>query len=490
MSVPVTLALTGDQHDRLKKFLLPGDGNEAAALILCGRRDGDSRHRLTVQKIHEIPYEECSVRTPTLVTWNTDCIVDVLDYAHEQNLSVIKLHSHPNGYEAFSSTDDEGDEVFLPLLREWVEGDLVHGSAVMLPDGQMFGRFLNPDNSFSPIDCISVAGDDLHFWYTDAGSRAIPSFVASHAQAFGKGTMEILGKLSIAVIGTSGTGSPVIEQLMRLGVGEIVLVDDDCMEQRNVNRILNSTMKDATDQRAKVDVLADAVERAGLGTRVKRLPHSLWKSEVIETVAQCDIVIGCMDSIDGRFLLNKLATFYNIPYIDIGVQLEAWEDGTVWAVCGTIHYLLPGRSSLMTWGVFTMDEVRAAVRRRTNPAAYDQEVKDGYITNVQTDSPAVISVNMLAASLAINELLARLHPYREDPNNKYTAVTFSLQGMELMCKPEKETCKIIGNSVGKGDATPLLNLQGLAKQRIANPPKPKKGASHLFSTFKNWLFKR
>ena len=462
MKIPVTLSLTGDQHDRLKSFLFPGDGNEAAAFILCGRRDGDCRHRLTAQKIHEIPYNECSVRTSTLVTWDTDCIVHLLEYAHEQNLSVVKVHSHPNGCTAFSSTDDEGDKRLLPQIRNWVEGDLVHGSVVMLPDGQMFGRFLKSDDSFSPIDCISVAGDELHFWYTGVESNALPSFVASHAQAFGEGTMEILSKLSIAVIGTSGTGSPVIEQIMRLGVGEIVLVDGDSMEQRNVNRILNSTMKDVADQRNKVDVLGDAINRAGLGTRVKCLPHNLWNAEVIETVAQCDIVIGCMDSIDGRFLLNKLATFYNIPYIDVGVQLEAWEDGSVWAVCGTIHYLLPGKSSLMTWEVFEMDEVRDAGLRRNNPAAYDQKVKDGYITGVQTDRPAVISVNMLAASLAINELLARLHPYREDPNDNYAAVTFSLQGMELMCKPEKGTCKILGNSVGKGDVTPLLDLQELA----------------------------
>ncbi|MGO9699151.1 MAG: hypothetical protein ACLPX7_07820, partial [Xanthobacteraceae bacterium] len=53
----------------------------------------------------------------------------------------------------------------------------------------------------------------------------------------------------------SGTGSPTIEQLMRLGAALIVGVDDDHMEERNVNRILNSTMEDAKKGRAKVDIL-------------------------------------------------------------------------------------------------------------------------------------------------------------------------------------------------------------------------------------------
>ena len=39
MNVPVTLTLTGDQHDHLQSFLFPGDGKEAVAIMLCGRRE-------------------------------------------------------------------------------------------------------------------------------------------------------------------------------------------------------------------------------------------------------------------------------------------------------------------------------------------------------------------------------------------------------------------------------------------------------------------
>jgi tRNA A37 threonylcarbamoyladenosine dehydratase len=111
---------------------------------------------------------------------------------------------------------------------------------------------------------INVVGDDLHFWYADAGSVELPTFVASHAQAFDEGTIKRMRRLSIAVIGCSGTGSPIVEQCMRLGASEPVLVDDDRIEDRNVNRILNSTIRDARDARSKVDVLADAIPLLGL----------------------------------------------------------------------------------------------------------------------------------------------------------------------------------------------------------------------------------
>jgi hypothetical protein len=256
--------------------------------------------------------------------------------------------------------------------------------------------------------------------------------------------------------------------MIRLGVGAIILVDDDTVEDRNVNRILNSTMEDARAKRYKVDVIGDAIERVGLGTTVIRHSKNLWKPEVVRSVAQSDILIGCMDTVDGRFLLNKLATYYNLPYFDIGIRLDTHRNGarkgTIREACGTINYLQPGRSSLLSRGLFTMADVAAAGLRRTDPAAYAQQVADGYITGGQNHRPAVISINMMGASLLVNELLGRLHPYREEPNGCYASVTFSLASMELIPEAEEGICDILGGQVGKGDTAPLLNLIELTER--------------------------
>lgn len=467
MPAPVTLAFTGDQHEHLLNFLFPGDGKEAVAILLCGRRDGDRRHRLVVREVQGIPYDQCR-RSMTTVTWSPDYIAPFLDRAASENLSVMKVHSHPNGYAAFSSVDDEGDLRLLPMIRGWVEAEILHGSIVMLPDGQMFGRVWR-DNHLEPIDCISVAGDDLHFWYSDAGTLEVPDFTASHAQAFDEGTIERLQRLSVGVIGASGTGSPTVEQLMRLGVGEIVNVDHDETEERNVNRILNSTMEDARLKRAKVDVLADAVRRTGLGTTIIPIKQNLWDPDVVRAVAQCDVVFGCMDSVDGRYLLNAISTYYNIPYFDLGIRLDAVstgeQKGRIREVCGTVHYIRPGRSSLMSRELFTMAQVAAAGLARNDAAAHERQIKDGYIRGVQGRRPAVISVNMFGSALAVNEFLARLHPYREETNSSHGTVTFSLASMELFSEPETGICGLMKNYVGLGDQKPLLGLMELAERR-------------------------
>ena len=266
MTVPVGLALSGDQHEHLKSFLFPGDGKEAVALLLCGRRAGDRRERLVVREIHGVPYDHCTERTAALVRWRPEYIAPLLDRAADERLSVVKVHSHPSGRAAFSATDDEGDGRLLPMIRGWVEADIAHGSAVMLPHGVMFGRVLRSSGMLEPISCIAVSGDDLHFWYAGRDGVGSPDWFASPEKVFGEGTIERMRRLSIAVVGASGTGSPVIEQLKRLEVGETVIVDDDHMEQRNVIRVLNSTMQDVNEKRLKVDVQADAIERVGLGS--------------------------------------------------------------------------------------------------------------------------------------------------------------------------------------------------------------------------------
>jgi hypothetical protein len=112
-------------------------------------------------------------------------------------------------------------------------------------------------------------------------------------------------------------------------------------------------------------------------------------------------------------------------------------------------------------------DVAATGQRRNDPAAHEQQMKDGYIKGVAGNRPAVISVNMLGASLAVNEFLARLHPFREEPNGGYGAVIFSLASMEIITEPEDGVCEILRRHVGAGDTTPLLGVMELAETRPA-----------------------
>jgi hypothetical protein len=89
-------------------------------------------------------------------------------------------------------------------------------------------------------------------------------------------------------------------------------------------------------------------------------------------------------------------------------------------------------------------------------------VKEGYLRGVDEDRPAVVSVNTFFAALVVNEFLARLHPYRNQPNDRYAWVGINLSEMQFYREGETAPCQILQRHVGKGDVVPLLERPSLS----------------------------
>jgi hypothetical protein len=450
-----TLTLTSAQRALLARHLFPDDGCEAVAIALCGRGECGSRQRLLVRRVVPVPHEICRVRRPDQVTWPTEFIVPLIAEAAAQGWAIVKIHGH-RGFAQFSSVDDISDRALFPSVYAWLETERPLASAILMDDGSMFGRIVWPDQSFESLERVSVVGDDLSFYLTGPASNALPAYGERIAQAFGRGTFDQLRKLHVAVIGCSGTGSIVIEQLARNGVGALLLVDPDVVEEKNLNRIVNATAQDAREARPKVEVAERSIHAMGFGTEVMVRARSLFDPEVVRAVSVCDLVIGCVDTIDGRHLLNKLACFYLLPFIDLGVRIDADGRGGVTQVCGSVHYLRPDGSSLLSRNTYSLEHVRAAAMARTDPAGFRSQLEEGYIRGAKVDRPAVIQLNSLIASLAVNELLARVRPFREDPNDQYAVTRVSLSHGIWEHESEGAPCSVLARHAGRGDVEPLV----------------------------------
>lgn len=235
------------------------------------------------------------------------------------------------------------------------------------------------------------------------------------------------------------------------------LRDPDIIEHKNLNRIVNSTLKQAETKTPKVEAFESAIGQMGTCTRVTALANDLFDLKVLQQLATCDVLFGCMDTVDGRDILNRLATFYLIPYFDLGVRLDADGKGGVDVTCGSVHFLLPGGSSLLSRHVYGPEGLRAASLRRTNPEQFAAEVDQGYIKGVKVESPAVISVNGLCATLAVNNFLARLHPFRIDPNSEIRHQWFDLINGIFGNSDGGEHCRVLQRLAGRGDVQPVLD---------------------------------
>jgi ThiF family/Prokaryotic homologs of the JAB domain len=455
-----TLALSGKMHSALSKHLLVG-GDEAAALLLCARIE-KPRVKLLAQKLILVPHTACT-RAPDFIQWPGSLIEEALEQAEEGDLSLVLIHSHPGGYFNFSAIDDASDAEVMPAIfearsRERV-GLMLHGSAIMIPGGAIRARLYDQHMVLTAVELTAVYGDDIRFfWNPDAAALKTDK----RPLAFTSDMTAELGALSACFVGASGTGSIAIEQVARLGFGEIILIDFDVVEDKNLNRILNSTQSDATNCVPKIDVLADAIARHHPKTVVKRIRANIDCREAVELAAGADVIFSCVDSEQGRNICDRLACAMVMPLFDLGVTIPVnrGRDQTmaIFDVLGRVDYVQPGGSTLADRKVYTPQSLAAEDLAKRAPQQHADQVRAGYMPGLQEEAPSVITVNMRAASAAVQEFIARAYPYRLDGNKKYARTIFSLAAMDEDFTNEEAFPCSVNELLGLGLAEPLLGL--------------------------------
>jgi hypothetical protein len=459
--------IPGIIYDKIKSHLFPGDQKEAVAMCLCGRSSWKENTTLVVQDVLLIPHDACFERRGDYVHWPTELIVPLLEKAQRNGLGLLKIHCHPEYYEQFSEIDDYSDKELFSSIHAWMDDELPHASCIMLPGGRIFGRFIYDDFELRIMDQILISGSTIHNWHYTESSSINQSAQIRNEQAFGKKTVSLLNKLKIGVVGCSGTGSPVIEQLTRLGVGEFVLVDPDYLDYVNLNRILNSTYADAKIKSRKVDIMRRSIEQAGFGTTITTFDTDITKIEVVKELAECDVLFSCVDGAEGRHVLNLIASYYVIPLFDLGVRLQADGEGGIENIFGSIHFIQPGGSSLLSRKQYTVEKLLAEGLRRTHPEEYIERQRQGYLADANEYSPAVITINMQVAATAMNDFLNRIHPFRNVENEQVSVIRIIFGELYMQSQYDETPCTFFSKFTGLGDITPLLNLPELSNDQEA-----------------------
>ena len=461
-----TLVLSGADHRRLQDHLFPGDGKEAAAILVCARVQVDHL-KLLVREIELVPHADC-VRHAVHLTWPAALLDALQDRIEDEGISVVLAHSHPNGFLGFSAVDDQADQEVMPYLyplgRDEASG-VWNGSAVMVPGGELRARLYDRAHRAHPVDLVAVYGDELSFYWNDGAAGQ------SRPLAFSAEMQHELARLSIAVVGVSGTGSIVAEQLLRMGVGEIIAIDHDHVEDKNLNRILNTTQAHAIEGRAKVDVFHQAAKRIRPTTCVRPCQREIGTLEAIELAANADIVFSCVDSYGGRHISDRLAAAMLQPLFDVGVVIpvrQSQRGMVISNVCGRIDYVQPKGSTLLDREVYTPALLRAESVRQADPSSFEDQVRDGYMPGTQEQSPSVITVNMRAASAVVQEFVARAYPYRLDPNRRFARVEFDLSEEEHTTTSEDQFKAAHSFTYAMGLDAPLLGLPSLEDLRCAS----------------------
>lgn len=129
----------------------------------------------------------------------------------------------------------------------------------------------------------------------------------------GKESIEKLNKSKVAIFGIGGVGSFVVEGLVRAGVSNFILVDDDKVCLTNLNRQVIATYK--TVGKYKVEVAKERILEINPKANVEIhqeffMPDS---EEILNNTV--NYVIDSIDTVTGKIELVMRANKLNIPII-------------------------------------------------------------------------------------------------------------------------------------------------------------------------------
>ncbi|MEO7067645.1 MAG: HesA/MoeB/ThiF family protein [Rhodanobacter sp.] len=122
-----------------------------------------------------------------------------------------------------------------------------------------------------------------------------------------------LAAARVLVVGAGGLGCPVLQYLAAAGVGHLVLIDDDVVEESNLHRQPLYTMADIGS--LKVAAARAALRRLNPTVTVEARGRRLTPANAIKLVQAADIVVDAADSLAVTYTLNDACLQQRTPFI-------------------------------------------------------------------------------------------------------------------------------------------------------------------------------
>ena len=267
----VRLRIAESDFHFLRQSLLSSLPKEGGAFALAGMAEHSRGTDVLIRRVVAIPDELFKVRTGYRLEIAPRAVNGLAALCEKNGLGAVLCHSHIVE-SPYSPSDDYGEERLFDALRDFAPRGGPLASLLFYPGGVRGRMWSEQDRTFLPIDSVNVVGRQLtKLGVSDngiGGSTANPELYDRQIRAFGREGQAAIARAKVAVVGVGATGSASAEQLVRLGVEDIVLIDPDWFEPSNVTRVFGTYARDESSRwwrrprrRRKVDLVAEHLRR-------------------------------------------------------------------------------------------------------------------------------------------------------------------------------------------------------------------------------------
>jgi molybdopterin/thiamine biosynthesis adenylyltransferase len=394
------------ERDRETFALLLGKRTVADSLCVIrvveivhpGTEDYEAQNLMSLRLKREFVYQQ-------LVRMQERCGVD----------TVIDVHTHPfcQSEVAFSGVDDRDEIDFKQWLSDTL--DNVSYASIVLSQSDYAARVWEMDEG-RPVAVQARIGTQIiaEGWpcaETDENEGTAPDdcklqtgFLARSTLALGLDTMRrIVNDQTIAVVGVGGLGSVIAENLIHLGFPAIQLIDPDRVELTNLNRIVGAYYSDAIQNRLKVDVVGEHLQKINPMARVEGHAIGIEDEAALAVMMRSDWIIVATDNHSSRYRAQKVALQLGVPLISAGVNITVG-NGEITDMSGEVIIARSGDGLCLNC-LGRINPTYVAADEHKGLLIGEELVRRGYVAGHEVKEPAVKTLNSAVGGLAADMLL-------------------------------------------------------------------------------------
>ena len=448
------ILVTSRDHDRIMEHLFPGDGDEHGAILRAGVVRSGPSLRLLVQ--HVQPAEFGSDYVPGQYghrALTPAFIHREIRQCRDSRLAYLAVHNHGSDRRVnFSRIDNESHERGYPALmdigRGVPVGALVYGRRSVAADIWL------PDGTRRSLGTYRVIGREVTRLYSQPRrERGSHPEHERQVRMFGASGQRILEASKVAVIGLGGIGSLVTEYLARLGVGNLVLIDPEQIDESNLSRVVGATGVDVEICQLKTQIAVRHAREMAIHTNLQPIAGDVSRDSVAQLLRDCDFIFLAADSMRARLVVNALAHQYLIPTIQMGTKIRSGKSGNIDDAMCAVRHVRPGTGCLWCNGL--VDPTQLAIEAKSDTERKEQAY------GVQEPNPSVITLNAVAAAHAVNDFLFDFLGLRtNDTEAAYQHFHFHSGKAQRVIPRRDPECRECVLRLAMGDAVELPVVNG------------------------------
>ncbi len=145
---------------------------------------------------------------------------------------------------------------------------------------------------------------------------------------FGEEAQGRLKAATVCCIGAGGLGGPVLQYLVASGVGRVIVVDDDVVEEPNLQR--QTLYGTATLGTSKADAAAARLADLNPLVEVIPVPLRVTQETAEEILGDCDVVVDAVDNLPTRLAVARACQRLDLPLVFGAVQAVNGQVTVLW----------------------------------------------------------------------------------------------------------------------------------------------------------------